>query len=85
MSAPAAARPSKPPRGHHEIREAQDDDLVFSIWTRPRPPRPSRRAPTTDRPLPRGPRAPAPEPEHLKLIEDVLPDPDTSLEIESRA
>src|SRR5213593_2910752 len=83
MSAPAPARPSKPPAedvtksGKHKTSSLVflDVDAPPASKTKPAAPR----RPTA--PLPPAPRAP--EPEHLKLIEDVMPDPDTSLEIES--
>src|SRR5213592_273486 len=83
MSAPAPARPSKPPAedvtksGKHKTSSLVflDVDAPPASKTKPAAPR----RPTA--PPPPAPRAP--EPEHLKLIEDVMPDPDTSLEIES--
>ena len=83
MSAPAPARPSKPPA--EDVTKSgkyKTSSLVFldvdappASKTKPAAPR----RPTA--PPPPAPRPP--EPEHLKLIEDVMPDPDTSLEIES--
>src|SRR6266705_110724 len=83
MSASAPARPSKPPAedvtksGKHKTSSLVflDVDAPPASKTKPAAPR----RPTA--PLPPAPRPP--EPEHLKLIEDVMPDPDTSLEIES--
>ena len=83
MSAPAPARPSKPPAedvtksGKHKTSSLVflDVDAPPASKTKPAAPR----RPTA--PPPPAPRPP--EPEHLKLIEDVMPDPDTSLEIES--
>src|SRR3989454_725002 len=83
MSAAAPARPSKPPAedatksGKHKTSSLVflDVDAPPASKTKPAAPR----RPTA--PPPPAPRPP--EPEHLKLIEDVMPDPDTSLEIES--
>src|SRR2546425_2034686 len=83
MSAPAPARPSKPPEeditksGKHKTTSLVflDLDAPPASKARPAPPR----RPTAPPPRPR----PPPEPEHLKLIEDVMPDPDTSLEMEA--
>src|SRR3989475_6654116 len=83
MSAAAPARPSKPPAedatksGKHKTTSLVflDLDAPPASKARPAPPR----RPTAPPPPPPRP----PEPEHLKLIEDVVPDPDTSLEIES--
>src|SRR2546427_4966968 len=78
MSAPAPARPSKPPA--EDVTKSgkyKTSSLVFldvdappASKTKPAAPR----RPTA--PPPPAPRPP--EPEHLKLIEDVMPDPDTS-------
>src|SRR2546429_2420815 len=83
MSAPAPARPSKPPEeditksGKHKTSSLVFLDLDAPPASKAKPAAPRR--PTAPlRPPPR-----PPEPEHLKLIEDVMPDPDTSLEIES--
>ena len=86
MSAPAPARPSKPPAedvmksGKHKTSSLVflDVDAPPASKTKPAAPR----RPTAPLP-PRSAPPPPPEPEHLKLIEDVMPDPDTSLEIES--
>src|SRR2546427_8238511 len=86
VSAPAPARPSKPPEeditksGKHKTTSLVFLDLAAppASKARPAPPRPPT-APPPPRPAP----PPPPEPEHLKLIEDVMPDPDMSLEIES--
>src|SRR5713101_4553487 len=80
MSAPAPARPSKPPEeditksGKHKTTSLVFLDLDAPPASKAKPAAPRR---------PTAPPPPPPEPEHLKLIEDVMPDPDTSLEIES--
>src|SRR5437879_493266 len=89
MSAPASARPSKPPEeditksGKHKTSSLVFLDLDAPPASKAKPAAPRR--PTA--PLPPRPPRPAPPPppelEHLKLIEDVMPDPDMSLEIES--
>src|SRR2546426_4078108 len=86
MSAPAPARPSKPPEeditksGKHKPTSLVFLDLAAPPASKAKPAAPRRpTAPLPPRPAP----PPPPEPEHLKLIEDVMPDPDTSLEIES--
>src|SRR5438477_5086037 len=86
MSAPAPARPSKPPEeditksGKHKTSSLVFLDLDAPPASKAKPAAPRRpTAPLPPRPAP----PPPPEPEHLKLIEDVMPDPDMSLEIES--
>src|SRR3989449_8271867 len=86
MSAPAPARPSKPPEeditksGKHKTSSLVFLDLAAPPASKAKPAAPRRpTAPLPPRPAP----PPPPEPEHLKLIEDVMPDPDMSLEIES--
>src|SRR5438128_8885 len=89
MSAPAPARPSKLPEeditkhGKHKTSSLVFLDLDAPPASKAKAAAPRR--PTA--PLPPRPQRPAPpsppEPEHLKLIEDVMPDPDMSLEIES--
>src|SRR3989449_123288 len=83
VSAPAPARPSKPHEedvtksGKHKTTSLVFLDLDAPPTSKTKPAAPRR--PTAPAPPPPRP----PEPEHLKLIEDVMPDPDTSLEIES--
>src|SRR5712691_7916207 len=80
MSAPAPARPSKPPEeditksGKHKTTSLVFLDLDAPPASKTKPAAPRR--PTAPPPPP-----PPREPEHLKLIEDVTADPDTSLEI----
>src|SRR5437879_2874511 len=75
MSAPAPARPSKPPEeditksGRHKTSSLVFLDLDAPPASKAKPAAPRR--PTA--PLP--PRPPPPEPEHLELIDDVMPDP----------
>src|SRR5438876_135953 len=86
MSAPAPARPSKLPEeditksGKHKTSSLVFLDLDAPPASKAKAAAPRR--PTAPLP-PRPPRPAPPEPEHLKLIEDVMPDPDMSLEIES--
>src|SRR3989454_1780387 len=86
MSAPAPARPSKPPEeditksGKHKTTSLVFLDLDAPPVSKAKPAAPRR--PIAPLP-PRAASPPPPQPEHLKLIEDVMPDPDLSLEIES--
>src|SRR2546426_878087 len=86
MSAPAPARPSKPPEeditksGKHKTTSLVFLDLDAPPASKAKPAAPRR--PIAPLP-PRAASPPPPQPEHLKLIEDVMPDPDLSLEIES--
>src|SRR3989441_1079590 len=61
-----------------------DVDAPPASKTKPAAPGAPRRPTAPPSPIPTPPkRPPSREPEHLKLIEDVMPDPDLSLEIES--
>src|SRR5256884_9128222 len=82
-SAPAPAKPGRPAEedptksGKHKTTSLVFLDVDAPPASKAKPA--ATRRPTAPlRPPPR-----PPEPEHLKLIEDVMPDPDTSLEIES--
>src|SRR5438445_621936 len=91
-SAPAPAKPGRPAEedptksGKHKTTSLVflDVDAPPASKTKPAAPGAPRR-PTAPPPPIRTPsqRPPSREPEHLKLIEDVMPDPDLSLEIES--
>ena len=91
-SAPAPAKPARPVEedptksGKHKTTSLVflDVDAPPASKTKPAAPGAPRR-PTAPPPPIRTPsqRPPSREPEHLKLIEDVMPDPDLSLEIES--
>src|SRR2546426_599698 len=90
--APAPAKPGRPAEedptksGKHKTTSLVflDVDAPPASKTKPAAPGAPRR-PTAPPPPIRTPpkRPPSREPEHLKLIEDVMPDPDLSLEIES--
>src|SRR2546426_8733584 len=72
-------------RRHTRLQGDWSSDVCSSdLKTKPAAPGAPRR-PTAPPPPIRTPpkRPPSREPEHLKLIEDVMPDPDLSLEIES--
>src|SRR2546425_191819 len=91
-SAPAPAKPGRPAEqdlsksGKHKTTSLVflDVDAPPASKTKPAAPGAPRR-PTAPPPPIRTPsqRPPSREPEYLKLIEDVMPDPDLSLEIES--
>src|SRR2546430_254628 len=91
-SAPAPAKPGRPAEedptksGKHKTTSLVflDVDAPPASKTKPAAPGAPRR-PTAPPPPIRTPpkRPPSREPGHLKLIEDVMPDPDLSLEIES--
>src|SRR5438093_3957472 len=91
-SAPAPAKPGRPAEqdlsksGKHKTTSLVflDVDAPPASKTKPAAPGAPRRPTASPSPIPTPPkRPPSPEPEHLKLIEDVMPDPDLSLEIES--
>jgi len=91
-SAPAPAKPGRPAEqdlsksGKHKTTSLVflDVDAPPASKTKPAAPGAPRRPTAPPSPIPTPPkRPPSREPEHLKLIEDVMPDPDLSLEIES--
>src|SRR3989441_3123840 len=91
-SAPAPAKPGRPAEqdlsksGKHKTTSLVflDVDAPPASKTKPAAPGAPRRPTAPPSPILTPPkRPPSREPEHLKLIEDVMPDPDLSLEIES--